>query len=306
MEPSESDRPRVATVRNDRDHGSAWLSVRALEVLEAEATRAAAGADPGDDDRPSNDWDGVAAVANDLLAARPSMAVVANRVNRAMNEAAEDETPDAVAAAAETAIQHAAGADSLAAAELAADLPDRVATLSRSGTVGMALREAEPDAVLVAESRPGGEGVGVAMDLVDGIGLRETDVTLTTDAAFPGELARRDVDALVVGADRILPDGRVVNKVGTHGAATAASAADDVRAVVVAASDTVATDDTVDREERDPDEVYDGDAAIAVENPTFDVTPPDRFSTVVTERGPLLPDELRDVAAEHRRLATWQ
>lgn len=298
---SDEDRPSVATVRADREHGSAWLSVRALEALREEADRAAAGADPAGDDRPSNDWTGVAAVANDLLAARPSMAVVANRVNRAMTRAAGERTPEAVAEAADDAVDHAASADSLAAVECAQRLPDRVGTLSRSGTVGLALREARPAALLVAESRPGGEGVDVAADLA---GDLTAEVTLTTDAAFAAELARREVGALVVGADRVLPDGRVLNKAGTRGAATAA-AAEGVDCYVVAASDKVAPDDAVDREERDPAELYDGPADLRVANPTFDVTPGDRVDVVVTERGVLDGEGVREVAAEHRRLRRW-
>lgn len=46
-----------------------------------------------------------------------------------------------------------------------------------------------------------------------------TAVTLTSDAAFAQALAEFDADALVVGADTVLADGRVVNKVGTRNAA---------------------------------------------------------------------------------------
>ena len=132
--------------------------------------------------------------------------------------------------------------------------PIRVRVRGVSGTVRAAIEQANPDAVLVAESRPGREGVGVAERLAeDG----DASVTLTTDAAFPAELRQFEAGALVVGADRVLPDGRVVNKVGTHGSALAARAA-GIPCYVVAASDKVTTDGAVDREERDPTAVYDG------------------------------------------------
>ncbi|MFB6073591.1 MAG: NUDIX domain-containing protein [Haloarculaceae archaeon] len=293
-------RPRVATITGDREHGSTWLSVRALEVLRDEAGLAAVGRHEADEraERDGDDWAALASLARRLRDARPAMVVVANRVNRAMRAAAGDGTP---AALRERAHEHARGAldaDRRAATLAAERLPERVATLSRSGTALTALRERDPSAVLVAESRPGREGVGVAEALAD-----SADVTLTTDAAFPGELASWSAGALVVGADRMLPDGRVLNKVGTRGAALAAPA--DCPTYVVAASDKVAPDDAVDREARDPAEVYDGDADLAVANPTFEVTPAGAVDAVLTERGALSADDVATLAAEHRAAAEW-
>ncbi len=301
-------RPRVATVADDREHGSASLSVRALETLRDEAALAAAGRHEHGEtaERDGDDPAALAALARRLREARPSMVVVANRVNRAMAGAAagEDGTGAAPAPPGATAVRRAVdrgiervlAADREAASVAAAELPETVATLSRSGTVLAALREREPAAVLVAESRPGREGVGVAESLAEGAA-----VTLTTDAALAGELDRRGIGALVVGADRVLPDGRVLNKVGTRGGALSAPA--DCRVFVVAARDKVAPDAAVDREERDPGVVYDGDADLAVANPTFDVTPAEAVDAVLTEVGPLSAEDVRDLAAEHRRLA---
>lgn len=298
-------RPRVATVREDRDHGSAWLSVRALELLRDEAALAVTdGASEGPATRreaDGDDWPALTDLAESLLAARPSMAVVENRVNRTMADASETATPAAVEESAHEGIERAVTADERAAAAAADALPDRVATLSRSGTVLAAIEAAAPEAALVAESRPGGEGVAVAERLADD----GTAVTLTTDAAFPAEVRAFDAGALVVGADRILPDGRVVNKVGTHGSALAARAA-EIPCYVVAAGDKVATDDAVDREERGPEGLYDGSAPLSVANPTFDVTPADAVTAVLTEQGRLAGADIADVAAEHRRLGAWR
>ncbi|MBX0322873.1 NUDIX domain-containing protein [Halomicroarcula sp. F13] len=294
-------RPRVATVRDDRTHGSAWLSLRALETLRDEAALAAEGrADELESaDRDGDDWTGLASLARRLRDTRPSMAVLATRVDRVMSTASDDRTPAAVETAARRAIERAVDADRRAAERAAETLPGRVATLSRSGTVTAAIRAADPDAVLVAESRPGGEGVGVAESLADG-----TAVTLTTDAAFAFELADWDADAVLVGADRVLPDGRVVNKVGTRTAALAAAAA-GADCLVVASSDKVATTADYDLEPRDAAEVYDGDADLTVANPTFDVTPAAAVTAVVTERGRLDADEVGAVAATHREWAAW-
>jgi len=172
-----------------------------------------------------------------------------------------------------------------------------VLTLSRSGTALSALREADLRKLFVAESRPGNEGIGVAEALA-----AEKTVTLHTDAAVAHVLHEAAVDAVLVGADTVLPDGSVVNKTGTRAAALAADR-DGVPFYVVAASDKVTTDETVPLESGDRAAVYDGDATVDVRNPTFDVTPPELVERVVTERGALSPDEVSDVADELRGLA---
>ena len=281
--------PTVDGVADDREHGSAYLSVRALEVLRDAAGAAAVRGDP---------MAAVVEVAEALLDARPSMAALGNRVNRAM--AAADSPADVEAAAIEG-IQRAHAADDAAAAEAATLIDGGTAlTLSRSGTVLTALREGA-SAAIVAESRPAREGVGVAETLAEA-GL---DVTVCTDAAVAHHLAERDVDAVVVGADSVLPDGRVVNKTGTRMAALAA-AREGVPCYVVAASDKVRLDEEPHLESGDPDAVYDGEAALEAANPTFDVTPADLVDGVVTERGVLDADDVSGVAEEHRELAAWR
>ncbi|MFC6864305.1 NUDIX domain-containing protein [Halomicroarcula sp. GCM10025817] len=295
-------RPRVETLRDDTAHGSAWLSLRALDVLRDEAALAVEGRrdDLERAERAGDDWEALTDLAGRLLDARPSMAVVANRVNRTVVAAGDEHTPGALEHAATGAIEQSVDADAAAAKLAARRCPDSVATLSRSGTVADAIRDAGPEAVLVAESRPGGEGVGVAASLAEG-----HDVTLTTDAAFAFELADWGVEALLVGADRILPDGRVVNKAGTRGAALAA-AHDGIDVYVVAASDKVAATADYDLEPRAAGEVYDGDADLAVANPTFDVTPADAVTAVLTEQGALGGDAVASVAAAHREWAAWR
>jgi translation initiation factor 2B subunit (eIF-2B alpha/beta/delta family) len=291
-------RPTVETVADDREHGAAYVSVRALEVLRDEAALATEG----------GEWGTVAAVAERLLDARPSMTVVENRVNRVMTDASEARTPTAVEDAARQAIPRALDADEEAAALAAERIDGRaVATLSRSGTVADALVDGDPEAVLVAESRPGGEGVWTAEHLATALDDRADppEITLTTDAAFALELVAEAVGVVLVGADTVLADGAVVNKAGTRMAATAA-AAEGVDCYAVAASDKVSAGHEVVVEERDPAEVYDGDADVTVANPTFDVTPADRFDGILTERGELDPDGVAVIADEHGRLSAWR
>jgi ribose 1,5-bisphosphate isomerase len=289
-------RPTVGTVRADRDHGSAYCSLRALDVLRDRAGELAAG-----DDGPSEDpWTELAALARDLLAARPDMAALHTRVDRAM-AGAHARTPAAVEASAQAAIGDALDADDGAAAVAADRVDGTVLTLSRSGTVLAALRRADPDAVVVATSTPGGEGVDVAETLA-GAGH---DVTLVADAAVAHRLAAGDVDAVVVGADAVLPDGGVVNKVGTRGTALAATR-EGVPVYAVAARDKVRPEADPDLGAADPTAVYDGAADLRVETPLFDVTPPALVDAVLTEDGGLSTDDVAAVADDHRALAGWR
>ncbi|MEF8830310.1 MAG: initiation factor 2B, partial [Halobacteriales archaeon] len=210
------------------------------------------------------------------------------------------------------------GAEVAAAAEAGTLLDgERVLTLSRSGTVLAALWAGDPDGVVVAESRPGGEGADVAKALA-----AELDVTLCPDAAVAQVLAGlpdassedRDggIDVVLVGADAVLADGGVVNKVGTRASALAA-AREGVACYAVAARAKVAPGrESGEGNGRypslgaaDPAGVYDGDAALDVAAPLFDVTPPDLLDGVVTEDGVLGAGEIAAVAAEHRAFADW-
>ncbi|MEF8855855.1 MAG: NUDIX domain-containing protein [Haloplanus sp.] len=276
--------PTVETVAGDDIHGSAWVSVRALEVLRDRAAVA-------------DSADAVTDVARDLREARPSMAALTNRVDRVM--ATGERTPRAVQRRAQAAAEAALDADDEAAALAAERCGDAVATLSRSGTVLAALREAEPT-VLIGESRPACEGADVAATLAD----EGLDVTLTTDAALAGEVAARAPDAVLVGADAVLADGSVVNKVGTRSLALAA-VREDVPVYVVAAADKVRPDETFHGETGDGAALYDGDAPVTVANPIFDRTPADLVAGVITNRGMLGVEGVRAVAEEHRTHAAW-
>ncbi len=296
-------RPTVETVATDRDHGAAYISVRALEVLRDEAALAAQGVPAGPTSSEpagmNSHGEGIADVARALLDARPSMSVVRNRVNRVMAAAGEDATRSVEHVAA-TAIERSVSADRRAAEGATEFITDRrVATLSRSGTVLQALSLGDPEAVLVAESRPGREGIAVAEELAD-----ETDVSLTTDAGLANALREWNADCLLVGADTVLADGRVVNKVGTRAASVAASF-EGIEVLVTAAADKLSPDGEIDLEPRDPEEVY-GGADVAVLNPTFDVAPPECIDGVVTERGVLDGTAVTEVVDQHREHARWQ
>ena len=292
--------PTVRSIAADGDHGAAYLSVRALEVLRDRAGLLVAEREEYGKD-PEGEREELAELARRLLEARPAMAVLRNRVNRAMAETDPDGGTVAVLESAIAGIDRALEADERAAEKASAHASGAVLTLSRSGTVLEALSQGNPDRVYVAESRPGLEGRAVAEELA---AMGET-VTLHTDAAAAHVLSRATVDCVLVGADTVLPDGRVVNKTGTRALALAA-AREGVPAYAVAATDKVSTREEINLESGSREAVYDGDAAIDVVNPTFDVTPADALEGVVTERGTLSRDEIGEVAAELSDLEDWR
>ena len=320
--------PRFADVADDEAHGSARLSVRALAVLRDAAGDAEVGG--AESDAADGGWQSVAETARALRESHPGMAPLRTRIDRVLAES--DRTPVAVRRRAETAVTDALAADSgaagvaaerLAAVAANADVESvaaatdtdaerpTVLTCSRSGTVAEALRRTEPRPnVVVAESRPGGEGVGVAESVARE--ARETDATATLlpDSAVTQVLADPEavdappVDAVLVGSDAVLPDASVVNKVGTRGVALAADAA-GVPVFVVTARDKIRGSDEFVPESVAASEVYGGDAPVDVVAPLFDRTPADFVTAVLTEDGPLPPEAVRSVAQEHAELARW-
>lgn len=122
--------------------------------------------------------------------------------------------------------------------------------------------------------------------------------TLLADNAAGSLFAAGEVDAVLVGADRIAADGSTANKVGTYPLAVLARH-HGVPFVVVAPSTTVdpATADGpgIEVEQRAAHEVAEF-AGVAVAppgaaayNPAFDVTPPELISAIVTELGVVSP-----------------
>jgi translation initiation factor 2B subunit (eIF-2B alpha/beta/delta family) len=291
----------IVSIADDTTSGSAALSRAALEVVRDRAGMlAATGNVAGEEAR-----ERLVDVAERLLAARPSMAAVQNRIHRVMAACVPELAPAAVEAEAHTGIARALDADRRAAERGAADqvAGKRVLTLSRSGTVLEALQRANPaPEVVVAESQPGREGVAVAEALTEDL----DDVTVCTDAAVATILSEGEIDLVLVGADTVRPSGAVVNKTGTRGAALAA-AREAVPFYAACAADKIAAEEETRTEEGNRRAVYDGTVGLHVRNPTFDVTPADLVTGgVVTEVRTYAPDEISAVADEHREMAAWR
>ncbi|MFJ8074596.1 S-methyl-5-thioribose-1-phosphate isomerase [Streptomyces sp. NPDC096176] len=150
--------------------------------------------------------------------------------------------------------------------------------------------------------------------------------TLLTDNAAGSLFAAGEVDAVLIGADRIAADGSVANKVGSYPLAVLAKY-HHVPFIVVAPTTTMdlATPDgaAIEVEQRPGHEVTEvtspqsaaagaGSGGLSVAplgtqayNPAFDVTPPDLVTAIVTEEGVLSPvtgGGIAELCARSRRV----
>ncbi|MBN2036885.1 MAG: S-methyl-5-thioribose-1-phosphate isomerase [Chitinispirillaceae bacterium] len=136
--------------------------------------------------------------------------------------------------------------------------------------------------------------------------LRQADipVTLICDNMAATVMARRLVDAVVVGADRIAANGDTVNKIGTYGLAILARQ-HDIPLYVAAPSSTfdlsLRSGREIPIEERDSREVtrFSGHpiapAGINVFNPAFDMTPNQLITAFITDKGVIEPPFLQNL-----------
>lgn len=127
--------------------------------------------------------------------------------------------------------------------------------------------------------------------------------TLLTDNAAGSLFTAGEVDAVLIGADRIAADGSTANKVGSYPLAVLARY-HGVPFLVVAPTTTVdlATPDgaSIEVEQRAGSEVTDlapSPLGTQAYNPAFDVTPPELITAIVTENGVVSPVTAERLAA---------
>jgi methylthioribose-1-phosphate isomerase len=169
------------------------------------------------------------------------------------------------------------------------------------GVVAELLERGRPVSVIATESRPLLQGARLTTYELDRLGI---PYHLIVDAAAAGLLARGEIDAVIVGCDRVAANGDVANKVGTYGLALAARAA-EIPFVVAGPTSTIDLDCPTGQailiEERDPDEVRSAAGILLTlpdrpaRNPAFDITPAALVSALVTERGVLSPVEAEQI-----------
>jgi methylthioribose-1-phosphate isomerase len=135
--------------------------------------------------------------------------------------------------------------------------------------------------VVASETRPLLQGARLTSWELSRWGIEHR---VAVDSAGPFLMARGEVDAVILGADRICANGDVINKVGSYAHALGARRA-GLPFVVVAPESTVDLDTpegaAVPIEDRGSAEITRWAEAV---NPAFDVTPYDLVTAIVTDR----------------------
>jgi len=147
--------------------------------------------------------------------------------------------------------------------------------------------------VIVTETRPLKQGIMTAKELASS-GI---DVTYIIDSA--AATVMKQATKMLVGADAILADGSIVNKIGTYAMALLAK---QFQTPVFVAAETLKFDPTTIMgaaepiEERKPDEIIEPQEikGAKIQNPVYDVTPADLIAALITEKGVMRPELIRE------------
>jgi methylthioribose-1-phosphate isomerase len=171
------------------------------------------------------------------------------------------------------------------------------------GVIRSAVEAGKRISVIADETRPFLQGARLtAWEMVqEGI-----PVTLITDSMAGHLMSRGEVDAVVVGTDRVAANGDVANKIGTYMVAVLARrhgipfyVACPLSTIDLGIADGAA----IPIEDRAAEEVTGfrecqwAAIGVAVRNPAFDVTPAELVSGLITEKGVVLRPDRERIAA---------
>lgn len=158
------------------------------------------------------------------------------------------------------------------------------------------------ESVIVTETRPLLQGARLTTYELGRLGIPHE---LVVDGAAPGLMAAGEVDAVIVGCDRVAANGDVANKVGTYPLALAARAA-ELPFVVAGPVSTIdagcPSGEQIVIEAREPEEVRQAAGTplappgTACRNPAFDVTPAELITALATDRGTAQPVNAESVS----------
>lgn len=161
------------------------------------------------------------------------------------------------------------------------------------GVVYTAAQQRKIERVYADETRPVGQGARLTVWELARAGV---PTTLICDNMAASLMAKGEVDAVIVGADRIARNGDTANKIGTYGVAVLARE-HGIPFYVAAPTSTIdpslADGSGIVIEQRAASEVLpqpiDG---VDVWNPAFDVTPARYITRIITEKGVFEPSAL--------------
>ncbi len=287
----------IDEIRNDKVHGASQLARQAVNVSKITAEQSQA-------DSAGQFLLEQRGIGEGLMSARPAMAPLFNIISSLLNAIAEkaaeidlDSIRRLTISKADEAINNSLQAIAQIAEYGVALITngDRIMTHSYSSTVVAVLKEASTKhrniEVITTRSGSGCTGERIAREL----SLYRIPVTFIDDAAMGLYISA--VNKVVVGADRVCADGKVINGIGTYQLALAAEKAGIPFYVLC---ETLKFDprlrgDEIDLEEKETWEVVEPGRLppeVKVKNPHFDITPPELVTAVVTENGLLTPEEV--------------
>ncbi|KAL4708313.1 hypothetical protein ACJJTC_007719 [Scirpophaga incertulas] len=155
--------------------------------------------------------------------------------------------------------------------------------------------------VYCTETRPYNQGARLtAYELVH----EKIPATLIVDSMVSALMYTRNITAVVVGADRVAANGDTANKIGTYQIAIVAKhhgVPFYVAAPLSSIDMSLTSGDRIKIEERpDREMTHIGEHRIAAPgiscwNPSFDVTPTNLITGIITEKGVFTPNQLKDV-----------
>jgi len=268
----------IRGIAEDRTSGASKLARLAVDTMGLAIVEAKGRPDPKE----------LAEVARHLSEAQPAMAIVHNVAHLVARLVSEGLDPKAVLMEVRTELDHAR--ERIARTFLKVVPPHAtIVTLSYSENVLEAIKMAHGrghvNRVYVLESGPLFEGRTLANALSDA----GVPATAVPDADGASLMAR--ASCALVGADGVLRDGSVVNKTGTHGLARAAA---DRKKPFYVACESLKLDARYDAG------TWPGSGIPTAMNPTFEVTPAELVTTIVTERGTYAPEVIRTMLSPGR------
>ncbi len=169
------------------------------------------------------------------------------------------------------------------------------------GVFRSAVETGKKISVIADETRPFLQGARLtAWEMVQ----ENIPVTLITDNMAGYMMAQGEIDAVVVGTDRVAANGDVANKIGTYMVAVLARRHNIPFYVACPLSTidlNIATGGDIPIEERPVDEVkgfrdYHWAAeGVKIRNPAFDVTPAELVTGLITEKGVVLQPDVQNI-----------
>lgn len=159
------------------------------------------------------------------------------------------------------------------------------------GVIRSAVEAGKRISVIADETRPFLQGARLtAWEMMQ----ENISVTLITDNMAGHLMACDEIDAVIVGADRVAANGDVANKIGTYMVAVLAQRHGIPFYVACPLSTidmSILCGSAIPIEERHPDEVTGfretqwAAPGVAIRNPAFDVTPAELVTALITEKG---------------------